>query len=289
MEVKDPLFIVGTGRCGSTLFYDTLANHPRVTWLSPWCRKYPGKPELNRLAMRLIDMPLPTRYVKKALYPGEFYPFWEYHCSGFSEPCRDLCKEDVTNTTKAAIRKVFSSMLTPKRNRLLIKITGWPRVSFLKEIFPDAKFIHIYRDGRAVANSWLHVKWWSGWGGPEHWRWGELTPEQRQKWNRYGKSFVVLAAIGWEILMAAFDNVKRTIPPGDFMELRYEDICQDHTTFFRMAAEFGALEWSHELERIVNRFSLHNANNKWQKDLSDVQQHMLCEALSDSLRAYGYA
>ena len=287
MEVKDPVFIIGTGRCGSTVFHQTFADHPQVTWLSQWCLKYPNRPEINRLAMRAIDL-LPSRYIKKVIYPGEYYPFWEYHSSGFSEPCRDLCKEDVMNTTKVAVRKAFSKMLTPKRHRLLIKITGWPRVGFLKEIFPDAKFIHIYRDGRAVVNSWLHVKWWSGWGGPEHWRWGQLTPEQQQKWHKYGKSFVVLAAIGWEILMAAYDKAKQTLPPSDFMELRYEDLCRDRTTLFRTAAEFGALEWSREFEAVVNRSPLESANNKWQKDLSDIQQNVLCESLNDALQHYGY-
>jgi omega-hydroxy-beta-dihydromenaquinone-9 sulfotransferase len=271
------------------MVHQAFAEHSHVTWLSKWCLKYPNRPELNRLAMRIIDLPLPERYIQKIIYPGEYYPFWEYHCSGFSEPCRDLGKEDVMNTTKITARKVFSDMLSPKRPRLLIKITGWPRVGFLREIFPDAKFIHIYRDGRAVVNSWLHVKWWSGWGGPEHWRWGPLTPEQQQKWASYGKSFVVLAAIGWEILMSSYDKVKQTLPPSHFLELRYEDLCQDRTRFFRMAAEFGGLEWSPGFEAAVDRSPLESANNKWKKDLSGVQQNMLCEALRDSLYRYGYS
>jgi hypothetical protein len=288
MEVKNPLFIFGTGRCGSTIFHKVLTHHPHVAWLSSWCLRYPGRPERNRLAMRIIDMPLPARYVRKVIYPGEFYPFWEYYCKGFSEPCRDLYKEDVTDRTKAAVRKVMGKVLTPKRNRLLIKITGWPRIGFLKEIFPDAKFVHIYRDGRAVASSLLRVPWWSGWGGPANWRWGELTPEQRAKWNKYDKSFVVLAAIEWEILMAAYEKAKQTIPPEDLMDIRYEDLCQNPIEMFQMAVEFGALEWSPKFEATVKSFSLRNANDKWQRDLNDVQQRILGECLSDTLEEYGY-
>lgn len=271
------------------MVHQTFSNHPHVAWLSQWCRKYPGRPQLNRLAMRALDLPLPERYIKKVIYPGEQYPFWDYYYSGFSEPCRDLYKEDVMPATKLNIRRVFDNMLTPKRHRLLIKITGWPRVDFLKEIFPDAKFLHVYRDGRAVVNSWLQVKWWSGWGGPDHWRWGELTPEQREKWHKHDKSFVVLAAIGWEILMAAFSKAKQSIPPDDFMEIRYEDLCGDRTKHFRRAAEFAELEWSREFEAVVDRSLLESANNKWQRDLSDVQQRMLCAALHDTLQQYGYS
>lgn len=288
MDVENPLFIVGTGRCGSTLLHEIFAHHPHVTWLSPFCRSYPGRPEFNRLAMRVVDVPFLAGYARKVIYPGEYYPFWEYHCNGFSEPCRDLYMEDVVNTTKQAVHDVFGKMLTAKRHRLLIKTTGWPRVGFLKEIFPDAKFVHIYRDGRAVVNSWLQQRWWSGWGGPERWRWGEITPEQRQKWNTYRKSFIVLAAIGWEILMAAYDRAKQTVPPDDYLELRYEDVCQNRSTLFRKIAEFGELEWSDKFEALVTQWPLYSANNKWQQDLSEIQQAMLCESLKEALEKYGY-
>ena len=288
MEVKKPLFIVGTGRCGSSIFHKILSYHPQVTWLSPWCRDNPSKPERNRLAMRLLDLPLPATLVRKIVYTGEFYPFWSYYYQGFSEPCRDLYKEDVADRTKIRIREAMEEMLSPKRPRLLIKITGWPRVGFLKEIFPDAKFIHIYRDGRSVVNSWLNVHWWSGWRGPENWRWGELTPEQKAKWDEYGKSFVVLAAIEWKILMTAYLKAKQTIPSKDFLEISYEDLCQGPSETFQMAATFAELEWSTGFGETVKSFHLRNTNDKWQKDLNKVQQGMLCEYLKDTLQMYGY-
>lgn len=289
MDVKNPIFIVGTGRCGSTVFHHVLTYHPRLTWLSslaPWA---PDTPERNRLAMRLIDLPLPDHLIRKRIYPGEWYSFWNYYYRGFGEPCRDLVKEDVTNLVKARIRKAMGAMLSPRRDRLLIKITGWPRVGFLKEIFPDAKFIHIYRDGRAVANSLLQVRWWPGWGGPEKWGCGELTLSQREKWLRSGKSYLVLAAIEWEILMDAFDCARRLIPPEDYLEIRYEDVCRAPVQAFRAAADFADLAWSPQFETAVRRTPLESANDKWRKDLNEAQQSLLNEALCESLRKYGYA
>lgn len=72
----------------------------------------------------------------------------------------------MTVEIKRKLPVVLSKTLTKKRNRLLFKITGWPRVGFLHEIFEDAKFIHLIRDGRAVAYSLLQQPWWEGWRGP---------------------------------------------------------------------------------------------------------------------------
>jgi len=288
-EVEKPIFIVGTGRCGSTVFHQLLSHHPHVAWLSRVCETRPHRPQANQRAMQILDVPLVSRYARKLIYPVEAYPFWERYCPGFTEPCRDLRQEDVTPGSKKAVRKVMAQILTRKRQRLLIKITGWPRIGFLKEIFPDAKFIHVYRDGRAVVNSLLNVFFWSGWRGPANWRWGELTPAQREKWERYDRSFVALAAIEWEILMTAHQEAGARIPADDLMEIRYEDLCQSPLEWTRQAIEFAGLEWSPGFAATVRNFSLKNTNYKWQEELTEVQQKVLNECLSDTLKKYNYA
>lgn len=289
MEIAKPIFIVGTGRCGSTIFHDIFACHPDVSWLSPWCDKYPHKPQVNRSIMQMADLSWLNQYVRKFAGPQECYPFWEYHSPGFSEPFRDLCREDVSSKVKTKVRQVMNQMITPRRKRLLLKITGWPRIGFLKEIFPDAKFIHVYRDGRAVINSLLSVSWWLGWRGPKNWRWGELTVKQREVWEKYNKSFVILAAIEWEILMAAYEKAKRSVPADDYLEIKYEELCRTPLQTFRQAVEFCELEWSPRFEAAISTFNLRNTNDKWRKDLSSAQQAMLDKYLKDTLAKYGYS
>jgi hypothetical protein len=288
-DVINPIFVVGTGRCGSTVFHQVLSHHAHVAWLSRACVTKPHNPRANRRNIRVLDLPLPSRYLRKLIYPVEAYRFWEYYCPGFTEPCRDLLKEDVTPKVKKTVRSVMAQMLTHKRGRLLIKITGWPRIGFLKEIFPDARFIHVYRDGRAVVNSLLSVYFWSGWQGPANWRWGELTSAQKEKWEKCDRSFVALAAIEWEILMAAQEEAKRKIPSDDILEIRYEDLCQDPVKSFQMATEFSNLEWSPRFEAVIRNRSFKNTNFKWQEQLSDRQQKVLTECLEETLEKYGYA
>lgn len=287
-RVEAPIFIVGTGRCGSTALHRALANHAETAWLSRVCDARPHDPRANRWALRLLDLPLPGGYLRKLIYPVEAYRFWDHHCPGFGEPCRDLCKEDVTPRSRRVVRHIMAQMLTPRRTRLLAKITGWPRIGFLREIFPDSRFIHLYRDGRAVANSCLAVSWWSGWRGPGGWQWGELSSEHRETWERHDRSFVALAAIQWEILMSAQREAQYRIAPSSLLEVRYEEMCRDPVGTFRLVADFCELAWSPRYEAAIQELSFENANYKWQEQLSTEQQRILNECLCPTLREYGY-
>ena len=198
-KITKPIIIVGTGRCGSTVFHRLLAKHPGVMWLSGFCDRYPTRPAWNRRAVTAMGNPVLRRLLGGRIQPGECYEFWDKHAYGFSEPCRDLVATDVTARVKKQVRATMEAMLTPARSRLLVKITGWPRIGFLNEIFEDAKFIHILRDGRAVASSLLHVNFWRGWYGPHGWRAGLLSPEDQATWEGYDRSFTVLAGLEWRI------------------------------------------------------------------------------------------
>jgi hypothetical protein len=288
MKNEKPIIIIGTGRCGSTIFHRILSEHPNVSWLSALCDKYPNKPSVNRTLLKAIDFPIVGKYLRSKINPHECFGFWEHYCKGFGRPFRDLTLEDLTSIKKNRIQNVMAEMLTEKRNRLLIKITGWPRIGFLRGIFLDAKIIHVIRDGRAVANSLLNVDWWLGWWGPQNWRWGELTILQRKEWEKYDKSFIALAAIEWKILMDACEKSKKAVNHNDFLEIKYEDICSSPLDVFKRAVEFCELEWSDKFKSSIQQYSVKNANYKWQQSLTAKQCNILEDVLGSHLKKYGY-
>jgi hypothetical protein len=62
----------------------------------------------------------------------------------------------------------------------------------------------------------LNVDFWSGWRGPQNWRWGELTAKQRQEWERFDRSFVALAGIELKILSKALEQAKQDVKDDNF-------------------------------------------------------------------------
>lgn len=287
-KIVKPIFIVGTGRCGSTILHQIFAQHPQVAFLSRLCQFDHTGADYNRWAMRLLDVPVLGRLVRRRLWPVEPYAFWEHHARGLSEPCRDLDASDVRPETKQHLRRILASMLTKKRQRMLVKFTGWPRLGYLAEIFPDARFVHIIRDGRSVANSLLEVDFWDGYRGPTQWRRGELTRDQKAAWERSGRSFVTLAGIEWKILMDAFETAKRRIDPAQYLEVRYEHFAADPIALCRQILDFCNLERSPSFERTVAGIPIRSTNFKWKEQLTAEQQQLLNDCLHDYLIRYGY-
>ena len=288
MKITKPIIIVGTGRCGSTVFHRLLAMHPQMMWLSGFCYRYPDKPNWNRWAVTAMGNPLLRRLFGEKIRPGENYRLWDKHAYGFSEPCRDLVRSDVTARVKKQVRAALEPMLTLRRNRLLIKITGWPRIGFLNEIFEDAKFIHIVRDGRAVASSLLHVNFWRGWYGPQGWRAGLLSPEDQATWEGHDRSFVALAGLEWRIQMRAIEAARQSLDPKRFFEVKYEEFCERPLETCRQVLEFGELPESADFERHVKATSIKSMSNRWRDDLTTGQQALLDGLLREDLLQYGY-
>ncbi len=287
-RLHKPIIIVGTGRCGSTIFHRVLAKHPDMMWLSGFCDRYPTQPAYNRRAVMALDNPLVRRLVGRRIQPGECYRFWDKHTYGFSEPCRDLLRSDVSVRVKKQARAAMEAMLTARRHRLLLKITGWPRIGYLDEIFEDAKFIHLVRDGRAVASSLLHVNFWRGWQGPHGWRAGLLSPEDQATWESYDRSFVALAGLEWRIQMRAMDAARQAVDPSRFLALKYETLCDQPAETFRRVLEFAEAPVSAAFDREVAATPIKNASQRWRDGLTAAQQRVLDDLLRDDLMRYGY-
>lgn len=288
MALERPIFIIGTGRCGSTIFQDVLARHPRVAYLSRLCQTRPDRPALNRKVMERLDWPGLGELVRRKCPPGEPWDFWDRYVRGFSAPFRDLTADDVRPNEKRRLRQVLEGMTTARRDRLLVKLTGWPRTGFVREIFLDAVFIHVYRDGRAVANSLLNVDFWKGWGGPEAWQWGPLGAADQEAWDRHGRSFVALAAIQWKVLMESYERAKPLVPVAQYLDVKYEDFAADPLEKFAEVLRFCGLDYPPAFRAAVASQRIESANYKWKEDLTPAQRQILDDCLANTLERFGY-
>lgn len=265
-----------------------------MSWVSKLLDVWPRAEKLNSGLLTSLDKPIVGAAVRRGLIepghlkPSEAYAYWERIAPGFSEPFRDLFDTDLTERAKRNLQDAVQRLTVDGRPTPLIKITGWPRTGYLRAAFPDARFIHIVRDGRAVVNSILQVDFWEGWRGTKGWRGLDMRPEQAARWIESGQSFVTLAAMELGDMLDAMIAAQASIPADQFLELRYEELCADPIGSFELVTKFCELDNPAQFERTVGDFGFQATNDKWQRDLTGLQQRQLETELTPYLLRWGY-
>lgn len=288
MDIDTPIFLVGTGRSGSSFFARIFSHHPELSYLTYITREFPRRPWVTRLAMRILSLPGGRALLRSRGEINEAWEFWEHRARGFAEPMRDLTQADLTPVARERLREAVSDILQSTRPRFFAKLTGWSRMSYLHSVFPDARFIHLVRDGRDVANSFLQISFWGGYRGPCNWRFGPLAEENQRIWESHGRSFVALAGLTWKILVNSVENAREEIPEEQFHEVRFEDFLKHPSREIRSAMTFSYLPWHPKVGRAIFHAEFHDPTGRYKKDLSSYQQETLINVLGDDLKRYGY-
>jgi hypothetical protein len=206
-------------------------------------------------------------------------------------PHRDLLATDATPWLAARLRRFFERRIAAQgRPVFLHHVTGWPRARLLHAVFPQARFIHVVRDGRAVANSWLQTSWWTGYQGPAGWYLGPLPEPYAKEWEASGPSFVLLAGLGWKLLLDGFQAARVAIPPSQWLEVRYEDVLADPRGQIAAMLAFLGLQWTPEFEAGFSRYTFATGRREaYRRDLDPNQLALLEQSLAGHLQDYGYA
>ena len=278
------ILIMGTGRCGSTIFYKMVASHPELAFIPAIDNWFPKLKYVSALTSEAWKLGL-----KRGMGPSEAYPLLDSLLPGYSLSYRSLAASDVSTRVKVDFRRLFGDyMKYQHKKRICYKYTGWSRIGFFNEIFPDALFIHIVRDGRAVAYSLLNVPWWHGWQGPWNWRWGELPEKYKKEWEESGRSFVVLAGIEWKMLLDEIEESRKILKEDRFLQIRYEDFVERPLAIMKDVTNFAGLTFSRRFRKRVMSYELRNTNYRWSKELPVSERMLLNRSLERHLRKLGY-
>jgi sulfotransferase family protein len=287
------LFLIGTGRCGSSVVHEVLARHPDVGFVSNLDDRLAPlglTGSWNSLVYRNVP-PRLTRKGRLRFAPSEGYRIFDREVSRvISRTHRDLTEADafpwlaerMTHAVERRARAQGCSLFAHK-------FTGWPRAGLLGEVFHDAKFVHVVRDGRAVANSFLQASWWTGVFGPDVWSLGPLPPAYADEWERSGRSVVGLAAIAWKILIDAHEEAASRLDAGRWLTVRYEDVVANPDEWFERIVRFAGLEWRQAFARALARqpFRL-DRREAFRAELGAEHVAVLDRLLREHLERYGY-
>ena len=231
-------FIVGTGRCGTTILSQALNSHSKIcvphelqimVSINNGDRLYDkyinGEFDYYKAKhfIRLIEKCCPYRFEEYFNYKKHFY--------NLDYPQSDL---------RTILTELFDHMCYEFNKDVFIEQTPWngQRLDILQQLFPEMKVIHIVRDGRDVALSYARTPWWSTDLTENISRWAKEVDRIQQ----FGKNF-----------------------PNNFIELRYEDLVTNPLDGLEAILKIFELNLEPEMldpERSIDYLSFFKGNGK---------------------------
>jgi hypothetical protein len=216
--------------------------------------------------------------------PAEGYGIWDHcqptHGEAYSRP---LLERDLSEQARnRLIRSISSHLYFARAKRFLNKNTrNTRRILYLNAIFDDALFIHLVRDGRAVANSLLNVAFWPDlhlW-----WRDG-ITPRALEA---NGEDRVILAAKHWEQNVLVFVKHSQSLPPERILQIRYEDLISEPKRILETVLQFCKLKWDAAFNQHYQRFHFENRNIRANR-LSEDELRKVESSIRGTLNLFNY-
>lgn len=286
MKIDKPIFIIGSGRSGTTVFYNHLALHPEICWFSNYSNRFLNI-KFIPLMHRLLDLPFAGTRLKKEIIskrkffikPSEAGHIYHDYC-GFRHSVKTTESDfdfSTENLFKDVIRRHL--VLSGKKRFLSKQTANTQRIRLINKIFNDAYYIHIIRDGRAVANSLVNVDW-----GKETVIW--WTGEKACEWERKGGEIIELCGLRWaNNVREILDN--KYLFENRYIEVKYEDFVLDVKGIMSKIADFCELGKSKHFFDLLPE-TLPDMNIKWKEGLTETQKAILENILRPFLDQLGY-
>lgn len=263
---KAPFFIVGSARSGTTLLRLMLNAHRRVT----------VPPESRFITeIQYSDAPIDVAMFLDALGSHKRFQAWDLPLEAVRKEIeRDPApyREAIAAAYRAYARVHGKDLWGDKTPRYV------EHIPFIAALFPEARFIHLIRDGRNVARSYADVP--------------------------FGPTTVAKAAALWSDRVGKGCRDGRALSPGRYIEIRYEDVVEDAAGEARDICDFleiefdeGMLEYTERARHAVldraARFNPHvteppTTTRSWEQEMSDNQVAIFEAIAGDCLSELGY-
>ncbi|MEO0410154.1 MAG: sulfotransferase [Cyanobacteria bacterium P01_A01_bin.135] len=234
---QPPIFIVGHWRSGTTFLYELLCHSQQFAYVSPFATGLPGEfLTLGSLLRPLLTRALPAdRYIdgievtpsspqEDEIALANLQPLSFYHGLYFPQQLQehfnrgiffDDCTAEQIGQWRQAAALFFKKLQreTPDKPLLIKNPVYTARVALLRQMYPQAKFIHIYRNPYVVFQSMRNF-------------YRKLLSQLAlQPFSIEAADQLTLQS--YPRMMGALLQDVADLPPHQYIQLRFEDFEQD--------------------------------------------------------------
>lgn len=277
-----PIFIMGHHRSGTTYLHDLMSRDPNFCYLEHWqamsgSEIFLGSPELAKSwadsnyprkrisdgVMMFSDSPEEEEF---ALANSSVYSFyaWHYFPRSMKKMFQQFAlfenqSEEIKTEWKKAYMKVLKRIaLSGNGKRILIKNpVHTARVKILLEIFPDAKFIYLYRNPYTIYASTKQL-------------YKKLLPIftlQNISEVELEENIIYI----YQQMLQKYLVDKKYIPPENLIEIRYEDFIGNEISYLNQVYSQFNLPGFKKVESEFNQYIESQTKYKTNKYILDEQ------------------
>lgn len=242
-------FVLGQQKSGTTWLMQILDSHPEIL-----CRgegRFFGA-DWRQESVKRMDSKRPPSSLYNAVLDAEYLKLW-IERSVWSR--NDDADEHLANLTRMAIDYFLMGELSKTSKRIVGDKSPLLTPETIKEVakvYPEAKIIHIIRDGRDAAVSAVHHSWNFGKIGKGSEASAKRTTRRKRdprKMRNMGESIFAEGqlrklAAEWSARVSSTVEDGPTLPGNRYVEVRYEDLLVRPEEEVRRLLEFLGAEAS---------------------------------------------
>jgi proteasome lid subunit RPN8/RPN11 len=283
MVIQQPIFIIGSARSGTILLGEILKQHPEIHCLIE-------RPSVFKFASSIALQPQEKLRNREHICDQLFNLYqeaWsldEFDCSN----CSDICKKKGgfnSQISTSCQDNALTKRWADKSHQHVLN------VDLLLEVFPEAQFIHIIRDGRDVVASMLQhpgvLAWFSNqyinrnstW--PQPW-FGVNSLEHFHEWKQW--SLAKKCALRWQSWVHAGLEARRKLHSHQWLDLRYEELVTSPEENYEKIFSFLDLPYIEGLGPKAHSKSV----GKWKNELNESDIKDILDVAKISLKKLNY-
>lgn len=292
---EDPVFIVGHWRTGSTFLHHLLAQDPELNapslyqtalpeafitarpWYAPIMRRFVGKSRPFDNVKAGIDEPQECEFALFRMTtdsPLERLLFPRTHDYFLLQDVGFIPQGEKEKRWEEAMRQFYCKISWLSKKRLVLKNPFHSmRIEVLRKNYPNAKFIHIYRDPHSVVPS--TVRMWSIVG---------LHNTMNRKWRPPALDEV---AAFYKYMFNELKDKETRVPQGQWANIRYEDLAADPVECLRQTYTTLGLPFSPSFAENIRKYMDETRDfQKNRHNLSPEDRACIRQELGDVLPEY---